>query len=392
MKRNPLGFLVRLTSFFRKEILEVLRQPKLVLTLILGPFLILLLFAIGYTSSQEPLRTLLVASDQNELANEIEAQIGQVEDLIEYVGRTSDGEEMMQLLEDQEIDLAFLIPNEAMETIRGDEKVQLDFYHNQIDPNQASYSRIVAQNITQLINKEVLKTLAQESDIEEAVSISPEVLTEPFTYQSYTVAGMSIAPTDFLTPGVIVLLLQHMMTTLAALSIVREVRTGTMELYRVSPLKAIEIIISKYISYILLGILIAIALFLVTVYGLKMPVLGSLIHVGLIFLAVLFSSIGIGFFISLVSKTDTEAVQFAMIALLFSVFFSGFFIDLRYILAPVSYISYLIPTTYGKNLLQDILLRGYAMDWRLFAILLGMGVLFFIISWILLSVRMKKEE
>lgn len=123
-----------------------------------------------------------------------------------------------------------------------------------------------------------------------------------------------------------------------------------------------------------------------------MPVLGSLIHVGLIFLAVLFSSIGIGFFISLVSKTDTEAVQFAMIALLFSVFFSGFFIDLRYILAPVSYISYLIPTTYGKNLLQDILLRGYAMDWRLFAILLGMGVLFFIISWILLSVRMKKEE
>lgn len=392
MKRNPLGFLVRLTSFFRKEILEVLRQPKLVLTLILGPFLILLLFAIGYTSSQEPLRTLLVASDQNELANEIEAQIGQVEDLIEYVGRTSDGEEMMQLLEDQEIDLAFLIPNEAMETIRGDEKVQLDFYHNQIDPNQASYSRIVAQNITQLINKEVLKTLAQESDIEEAVSISPEVLTEPFTYQSYTVAGMSIAPTDFLTPGVIVLLLQHMMTTLAALSIVREVRTGTMELYRVSPLKAIEIIISKYISYILLGILIAIALFLVTVYGLKMPVLGSLIHVGLIFLAVLFSSIGIGFFISLVSKTDTEAVQFAMIALLFSVFFSGFFIDLRYILAPVSYISYLIPTTYGKNLLQDILLRGYAMDWRLFAILLGMGALFFIISWILLSVRMKKEE
>lgn len=392
MKRNPLGFLVRLTSFFRKEILEVLRQPKLVLTLILGPFLILLLFAIGYTSSQEPLRTLLVASDQNELANEIEAQIGQVDDLIEYVGRTSDGEEMMQLLEDQEIDLAFLIPNEAMETIRGDEKVQLDFYHNQIDPNQASYSRIVAQNITQLINKEVLKTLAQESDIEEAVSISPEVLTEPFTYQSYTVAGMSIAPTDFLTPGVIVLLLQHMMTTLAALSIVREVRTGTMELYRVSPLKAIEIIISKYISYILLGILIAIALFLVTVYGLKMPVLGSLIHVGLIFLAVLFSSIGIGFFISLVSKTDTEAVQFAMIALLFSVFFSGFFIDLRYILAPVSYISYLIPTTYGKNLLQDILLRGYAMDWRLFAILLGMGVLFFIISWILLSVRMKKEE
>lgn len=392
MKRNPLGFIVRLTSFFRKEILEVLRQPKLVLTLILGPFLILLLFAIGYTSEQAPLRTLLVASEDNELADDIENQIGEASDLITYIGRSNDPDEMMKLLEEQDIDLAFLIPPGAMDTIRGDEKVELQFYHNQIDPNQAAYSRLVAQEITKTINQEVLIALAEESNIEETVNISPEVLTEPFTYQSYTIAGMSIEPTDFLTPGVIVLLLQHMMTTLAALSIVREVRSGTMELYRVSPLKSIEILISKYISYIVLGIFIAAALTLVTVFGLKMPVLGSLIHVGIVFLAVLFSSIGLGFLISLVSKTDTEAVQFAMIALLFSVFFSGFFIDLRYITAPVSYISKIIPTTYGKDLLQDILLRGYGLDLRTFLILLGMGLIFFILSWILLSKKMKTED
>ena len=392
MKTNPFGSIVRLTSFFRKEILEVLRQPKLVLTLILGPFLILLLFAIGYTSDQAPLRTLLVASENNELADSVEDQVGEASELITYVGRTDDYDEMMKLLEEGSIDLAYLIPPKAMETIRGDEKVELQFYHNQIDPNQAAYSRLVAQEITKTMNQEVLIALAEESNIEDSVNISPEVLTEPFTYQSYTIAGMSIEATDFLTPGVIVLLLQHMMTTLAALSIVREVRSGTMELFRVSPLKSIEILISKYISYIILGVFIAIALTLVTVFGLKMPILGSLIHVGIVFLAVLFTSIGLGFVISLISKTDTEAVQFAMIALLFSVFFSGFFIDLRYITKPVKYISKIIPTTYGKELLQDILLRGYGLDLKIFAILCGIGVLFFILSWILLSQKMRREE
>lgn len=40
--------IIRLLSFFGKEVREIGRQPRLILSLILGPFLILLLFGIGY--------------------------------------------------------------------------------------------------------------------------------------------------------------------------------------------------------------------------------------------------------------------------------------------------------------------------------------------------------
>ncbi len=40
--------IIRSSSFFRKEIFEILRQPRLVATLVLGPFLILFIFGIGY--------------------------------------------------------------------------------------------------------------------------------------------------------------------------------------------------------------------------------------------------------------------------------------------------------------------------------------------------------
>src|SRR5215470_2140732 len=52
--------IIRLLSFFNKEINEVRRQPRLVLSLILGPFLILLLFGIGYAGERPKLKTALV--------------------------------------------------------------------------------------------------------------------------------------------------------------------------------------------------------------------------------------------------------------------------------------------------------------------------------------------
>ena len=51
---------IRLLSFFSKEVNELRRQPKLILSLLLGPFLILLLFGVGYQGERPKLRTALV--------------------------------------------------------------------------------------------------------------------------------------------------------------------------------------------------------------------------------------------------------------------------------------------------------------------------------------------
>ena len=46
--KNLFKILIRTSSFLRKEVFEVLRQPRLLLTLIVGPFLILLIFGLGF--------------------------------------------------------------------------------------------------------------------------------------------------------------------------------------------------------------------------------------------------------------------------------------------------------------------------------------------------------
>jgi ABC-2 type transport system permease protein len=124
---------------------------------------------------------------------------------------------------------------------------------------------------------------------------------------------------------------------------------------------------------------------------LKMPMLGEWGNYALVLLTLLFTALGMGFLISLLARTEMQAMQYAMFVLLGSVFFSGFFLDLRYLAEPVRTVSWLLPATYAIRLLQFIMLRGSPIDIFLYAALLGIGVLLFIIAWAILRLRLQKE-
>src|SRR5829696_10338288 len=64
---NLFKFLIRISAFMSKELTEILRQPRLILTLVFGPFLIMFLFGLGYPDQNRTLRTTFVAEDPNSL-------------------------------------------------------------------------------------------------------------------------------------------------------------------------------------------------------------------------------------------------------------------------------------------------------------------------------------
>jgi len=75
--RNFFRGIIRASSFFRKEIFEILRQPRLVATLVVGPFLILFIFGIGYRAQGRTLRTLLVLQPDSPIAAQDIQQYGE---------------------------------------------------------------------------------------------------------------------------------------------------------------------------------------------------------------------------------------------------------------------------------------------------------------------------
>jgi ABC-2 type transport system permease protein len=220
-------------------------------------------------------------------------------------------------------------------------------------------------------------------------TLASAILVRPFSVKISGLSDVQLTVIGFFAPAVIVLLLQHFSITFASLSIVRETRSGIMELFKVAPITAFETLMGKYVSYLFFEIILAGIITVLAVWLLKIPILGQLQDYALAVVILLFTSLGVGFLISLISETDTQAVQYSMLLLLASIFFSGFFLDLRLMKEPITFLAWSLPATYGIRMLQDIMLRGSSAPPLVFLGIAAFGIVLFLIDWVLLKKKME---
>jgi len=429
-------FLIRISSFLGKEFVEILRQPRLILTLVFGPFLIMFLFGLGYPDQSRPLRTLFVIEDQNALQEQANLFTESPNPAIISLGVENNKELALEKLARNQTDLVVVIPPNPVETIQSNQQAEFLVYHNEVDPFQAAYVQSIARIYVDEINRRALQTVteqgqeeagsaqpslesalsktkairaalppadpnaAQLADLEQELttvnenlttfrSLGSGVLVSPFAVRTSGLSEVQFTPTGFFAPAVIVLLLQHLSVTFASLSIVRERRSGIMELFRVAPLTALETLLGKFLSYLVFEIILAAIITGLAVWVLKIPMLGQWQDYAVAIVVLIFTSLALGFMISLISQTDTQAVQYSMLVLLASIFFSGFFLDLRLMWEPVRVVAWSIPATYGIRMLHDIMLRGELSPAIIFLGISAIGIGLFLIDWLLLRRHME---
>ncbi|HSA99619.1 MAG TPA: ABC transporter permease [Anaerolineales bacterium] len=428
-------FLIRISSFLSKELTEILRQPRLILVLVLGPFLVMFLFGLGYPDQNRVLRTLFVAEDPKSLQGDMKVITETNNPAIVNQGVESNKELALAKLALNQTDLVVVVPKDVLETVKHNQQAQFVIYHNEVDPFQIGYIQSVARIYVDEVNRRLLQSVAQQgqqnagslqTSLEDAIkktqaikqavppgdtanqvndlekdlttahdqlstfqSVGSSILVNPFNAETNALSNIIFTPTEFFAPAVIVLLLQHLSITFASLSIVRERRSGIIELFRVAPITAFETLVGKFLSYLFFEILLAGAITGLAVWLLKVPMFGRWQDYALAVVILLFTSLGVGFLISLISETDTQAVQYSMLLLLASIFFSGFFLDLRLMWAPMRVLAWSLPATYGIQMLQDIMLRGAAAPPLLLQGLALIGAGIFLVNWFLLRRKME---
>lgn len=460
--------LIRVYGFFRKEISSVLRQPRLLLTLIVAPFLILLIFGLGYRQSPPAFRTLLVlANNEAELVDE--QNLGEAfAESIEVVGTSTDPDEARRQLAEGDVDLLIIAPEDPLATIDDGERANFTVVHGEVDPVLRSSIALVAESSVAEINRRVISDVvgtaqsesedlesvlatmqesasvlvsalesgdreaavatneqirgdlqlletrsrltdilllsgagsaiaddarhissleegldqAQADDPETALegarnfetavgelrdqigsaqTIDADVLVSPFAVEVEQVNEVPWRVSLFYAPATIVVLIQHLTLTFAALSLVRERQLGLTEVFRASPLGSGEAVAGKYLGFGAISLTVAAGL-TAAMLGFGVSVSGSWTSYLVVMALLVLASLGLGFVLSGLSKTDSQAVQFAMIALLLTIFFTGFVLPLDQLAGPVQIVSYLIPATYGIEAFHDIIFRGVAAN------------------------------
>jgi ABC-2 type transport system permease protein len=452
----------------RKELAEIVRQPRLILLLIVGPFALLMLFGSGYRSESLGLRTLFVGPPDSLYEDAVADYRDVLERFVDPRGYTSDEKAALDALADGKIDVVVEFPSDPLHEVLAGRQAVIKVIHDKIDPIQRTAVTIAAQLAVQEVNASVLTRVVAESqstlrpadelvaalsnaaaalsdraaqsdpaevsqqaaevgdavdaltqlvegsdvvlsrlgaedeagrsdlldrldrisaeadslanadtaDVNERATaladevatvsqtlpqitaLDPAVLVRPFKSETRVTAPVHIEPVDFFAPSAISLIAQHLAITFAALSLVRDRQLGLFELLRVGPLSSAEIIVGKAIAYMVVGLAVGIGLLAAAINLLHVPLVGSLgAAVGGIAL-VLAASLSLGLLISLISGSETQAVQWSMLTLLAGLFFGGFFLDLDGLLYPVKTLSWLLPVTYGIRMLQDVMLRG----------------------------------
>lgn len=500
--------IIRTFAFITKEIRTIIHQPRLVFSLILGPFLILLLFGLGYQSTPRTLTALFVVPENSPIQETVEGYAQSLGDRIVFAGITHSADEADARLRNREVDLVVVTPADPMADWQNDEQSVLTLYHAEIDPIEETYVQVLGQRYAEAINREVLSLAVDQSQEQAATwdedvsrakemagsvraalaagdelqaqrsaeslgaeldvltlavgsglaivagleqtaggvdttqallaeletlqasanamndsasngawaegearvaeveaslaqvdtllgefrALDTAVLVAPFRSEALSITAVDILPMHFYVPGVIALLLQHLAITLAGLSIIREKDRGAMELFRAAPVSAFEMLVGKYSSYLLLIGALGAALTALIVLVLGVPQLGPWGMYALILLALLLASLGVGFHISLAARSDSQAIQYGMLTLLASIFFSGFFLPLYRLAPPVRVVSWFLPATYGTILLQDQMLLGRPPQVLLLAALFGFAAVLFLLAWWRLGRQMVKES
>jgi ABC-2 type transport system permease protein len=218
----------------------------------------------------------------------------------------------------------------------------------------------------------------------QALQLPPaDVLVAPFQAEVNNKAPVLPSFIAFYAPAVLALLLQHVSITLTALTLVREKTSGATELFRVTPSATPEIVFGKFIGYALVAVVTGAVLAALLRFALKVPLMGSYAAFAAIIALLIAAALGLGLVISAVATSETQAVQYAMLVLLASVFFGNFFLPIDTLYPWARVLSYALPITYGVQAMQNIMLRGIPADPITFIALGAFAVGFFLLGTLL---------
>jgi ABC-2 type transport system permease protein len=181
---------------------------------------------------------------------------------------------------------------------------------------------------------------------------------------------------NFYVPGVIALIVMVITLMLSSMAVVREKEVGTIEQILVSPITPAEFILGKTLPFALIGYADVLLIAAIGVLWFDVPIQGNLFLLLVATTFYLMTTLGIGLFISTVSRTQQQAMMSVFLFYFPAVLLSGFMFPIANMPVLVQCLTYANPLRYFLVILRGIFLKGTGTGtlWPQMAALLAMGL------------------
>lgn len=269
-----------------------------------------------------------------------------------YFEKTS---EIDHQLDDGHASIALVIPRGFEKKLGSGHPAPLQLIADGTETSTAgiglSYASIIVSNYAQNI---LLESLMKKGSVTMPARVSAEfrVWYNP-----------ELKSRNFMVPGVLGLLLMVMTMLLTSLAIVKEKELGTLEQLVVTPIKPYQLVIGKLAPFFLIGVIDVILVVFFASLIFSLPVKGGVLLLLLLSLIFLMTTLGLGLFISTISRTQQQAMMTAIFFFMLPMmFFSGFVFPIENMPTIIQYVSYVIPLRYYFVIVRGLFLKGVGLD------------------------------
>jgi ABC-2 type transport system permease protein len=340
----------RLLAVARKEVVQILRDSRSLFIVVIMPVTLMLLFGYGVNLDLKHLPVYVCDQDGSQQSQDLLKRF-QASEYFNVV-RVVDGyPSIARALDRGQAKMGIVIPWDFSQRLQQGGPVEVQGIIDATDDNQANvltgYTQAVVQGYSSKVQLDWLRG--------RGISIQPASIG----VEARTWYNEDLESSAFIIPGVLALVMSVIGAFLTSLTIAREWERGTMEQLISTPVSAIEIMLGKLAPYFVLGMFDVIVCALIAIYWFHVPFRGSfvtLLVASAMFLVVVLS---LGFFISVLAKSQFAASQIALIITFLPAFLlSGFLFSIEQMPVALQWITRILPARYYVSVLKKIFLKG----------------------------------
>lgn len=358
----------RIWFMMRKEFIQVWRDRRLRIFLILPPLFQIIVYGYATNFDIKHIPTAIFDEDHSPESQDLISRFGASEyfTLRDYINSET---QLRSLIDHGEVTLALHFPPDFAAQIKAGRTARLQLIIDATDSNAAlivaKYASAILQDYGQQILQRRYRHAAGRGGLEPPVVVESRAWFNP-----------NLISRIAFVPGVVAIVVMLVGMMLTALAVVREKEMGTLEQIMVTPIKPFEFLLGKTVPFILIALGDVVLVTLFSIIWFDLPFRGSSLVLLIGTLTFLFSAVGLGLLISTVSSTQQQALMGGTFLMTPAIMLSGLIFPIANMPEIFQYITYANPLRYFMIVVQGIFLKalGLADLWPEMASMTALGL------------------
>ena len=344
----------RVRAIARKEMIQVWRDPRSLMIVLLMPLMQMALLGYGVNLDIKHVPICVFDREGSQQSQSL-MKAFQASPYFKIVEADRDYDAVKRAIDGGRCKMAVVVPPDFSEDLAATNSASVQTILDATDDNTANIARGYAQAVVAAFSSDVQAQRLQ--------SMGQQQPNPPAVAEYRVWFNEDLESRDFVIPGIVAMVLALVGAQLTSLTLSREWERGTMEVLVSTPVTRMELMTGKILPYFFIGMLDAALCLTIAVFWFEAPFRGAVLTLFVTTSLFLVVVLGVGYFISASIRSQVGASQIALlVTMLPTTLLSGFAFPIDQMPPPVQAVTYLVHSRYYVTILKAIFLKGSGLS------------------------------